>query len=258
MRLVLVCCLGLLLSAGGLAAEEPGPELHFLTEHSPPAQYLNETGEIDGVTIALIRHLQTQLDERLRFTLLPWARAMRLASQQPILCCLKLCVLRRGSRHFQWVGPIKFYDMQLYALPEVVAHADDFNQENLLACAYRSSAQVAYFKQLGFEAGRNLSLVANAHECVIMAERGRADVIAMNALRYGEFHEFGELTLQRWKPLYQSYLYLAFSNDIPKERVQRWQQALQQSYLDGTMRRLYQEDYPEDMIEHLETYWDNR
>jgi polar amino acid transport system substrate-binding protein len=255
MRLLLGCCLGLLLSAGCIARENPGPELHFLTEHSPPSQYLNEAGEIDGVTIQLIRHLQTQLDERLRFTLLPWARALKLARQRPNTVLFETVRTPAREPYFQWVGPIKFFDMQLYTLPEIAAHPADFSEENLRACAYRSSAQLGYFKQLGFEAGRNLSVVANAHECQVMAERGRTDVIALNGLRYGEFFQLGELTLQRWKPLYRSYLYLAFSPDIPKERVQRWQDALKQSYLDGTMRRLYEEDYPADMIEQLETYW---
>lgn len=255
MRLLIGCCLGLLLSVGCFAQENSEPELHFLTEHSPPSQYLNEVGEIDGVTIKLIRHLQKQLDERLHITLLPWARALKLARQRPNTVLFETVRTPAREPYFQWVGPIKLFDMHLYTLPEIVANPADFSEENLRACAYRSSAQLGYFEQLGFEAGNNVSVVANSHECQTMAKWGRTDVIALNALRYGEFFQVGEITLQRWKPLYRSYLYLAFSPDIPAQRVQRWQDALEQSYRDGTMRRLYHKDYPADMIEQLETYW---
>ncbi|MCC5827428.1 ABC transporter substrate-binding protein [Alkalimonas sp.] len=255
MRLLFVLTLSLVLSAGCFAWADAEPELHFLTEHSPPSQYLNETGQIDGVTIQLILHLQQQLDERLRFSLLPWARAMELARAEPNTVLFETVRTPAREAQFQWVGPINYYDMQLYSLPEVVARPADFAAARLRGCAYRSSAQLEYFKRLGFEEGRNLSVVANAHECQVMAERGRAEVIALNALRYGEFFQQGDVTLQRWQPLYQSYLYLAFSKEVPAERVQRWQEALQQSYLDGTMRRLYQADYPVAMIEQLEQYW---
>ncbi|SEA84913.1 substrate-binding periplasmic protein [Alkalimonas amylolytica] len=255
MRLVAGFYLSLVLAASVVAEVTAEPELHFLTEHSPPSQYINEAGQIDGVTIQLIQHLQQQLGERLRFSLLPWARAMELAKAEPNTVLFETVRTPAREAQFQWVGPLKYFDMQLYTLPEVVAHPADFAAARLRGCAYRSSAQLGYFKQLGFEEGRNLSVVANAHECQVMAERGRAEVIALNALRYGEFFHMGDVTLQRWQPLYHSYLYLAFSPAIPVERVQRWQDALQQSYLDGTMRRLYQADYPADMIEQLEQYW---
>lgn len=255
MRQVVSFCLSFMVFASFFAKANSEPELHFLTEHSPPSQYLNEVGQIDGVTIQLITHLQQQLNESLRFTLLPWARALEIAKNERNTVLFETVRTPARETLFQWVGPIKFFDMQLYAIPEIVAFPADFADNKLRACAYRSSAQLSYFKQLGFEEGRNLSVVANAHECQAMAERGRAEVIALNALRYGEFFQQGEVTLQRWQPLYHSYLYLAFSLDIPAERVQRWQDALLQSYRDGTMRRLYQADYPADMIEHLETQW---
>lgn len=255
MRLLRSCFLSLILSVGGFSWAEAQSELHFLTEHSPPSQYINDAGEIDGVTIRLILHLQQQLDERLRFTLLPWARALEQAKAAPNTVLFETVRTDEREQQFQWVGPVKFFDMQLYTLPEVVVYPDDFTRAKLRACAYRSSAQLAFFKQHGFEEGRNLSVVANAHECLVMAERGRAEVIAVNALRYGEWLQLGDVRLQRWQPLYHSYLYLAFSPSIPAERVERWQGALKQSYLDGTMRRLYQSDYPAEMIEQLEQYW---
>ncbi|WP_088328955.1 transporter substrate-binding domain-containing protein [Lacimicrobium sp. SS2-24] len=255
MQVFIGWALFLLFSSGCLAWQAPDPELHFLTEHSPPAQYINEVEQIDGVTIQLIRHLQARLNEKIRFSLLPWARAMKMARQQPNTVLFETVRTPEREALFQWVGPIKYFDMQLYTLPRVVANPQDYGTDNLRACAYRSSAQLGYFNQMGFEVGRNLSMVANAHECHTMAERNRADVIALNALRYGESVHYGDVRLERWKPLYRSYLYLAFSLDIPGARVARWQEALMQSYADGTMRRLYQHDYPQAMIEHLEKQW---
>lgn len=36
----------------------PSPPLRFLTEHSPPGEYINEEGVVTGVTVELIRILQ--------------------------------------------------------------------------------------------------------------------------------------------------------------------------------------------------------
>ena len=49
-------------------------------------------------------------------------------------------------------------------------------------------------------------------------------------------------------------LYLAFSVDHDDGYIQRWQQALETSYRDGAMRRLYTGVYPEQMIKRLERF----
>jgi polar amino acid transport system substrate-binding protein len=61
-----------------------------------------------------------------------------------------------------------------------------------------------------------------------------------------------QITLIPVLPLSQISLYLAFSKDISEERISQWQQALEQSYRDGTMRKLYTGTYNEKLISRLE------
>jgi polar amino acid transport system substrate-binding protein len=59
-------------------------------------------------------------------------------------------------------------------------------------------------------------------------------------------------------PLSQISLYLAFSKDNSEERVGQWQQALEQSYRDGKMRKLYTGTYNEKLISRLEALVNNK
>ncbi|MDP4535695.1 transporter substrate-binding domain-containing protein [Alkalimonas collagenimarina] len=226
----------------------------FYTEHSPPGQFLNEHGDVDGATVRLIQLLQYRLDESISFRLLPWARAFELAQKERNSVLFETVRTPEREHLFQWVGPIKMFDMRLYVMAteeELPGDTESFARR-LRACGYRGATQIAYFNTLGFEEGRNLTVTLKAGDCLAMVRHGRAEVIALNYLRYGDVIEHEGVQLQASVPLYHSHLYLAFSLEIAASRVQRWQQALDQSVQDGSMRSIFAPHYPARMIDELE------
>src|SRR5690606_11554310 len=94
-------------------------------------------------------------------------------------------------------------------------------------------------------------------DCHDMLLRGRVDVVALSSnnveMQVATFAKQG-VSLIAVMPVTEVKMYLAFSSDVDDERVARWQTELEKSYLDGTMRSLYQSVYPELMIEQLETF----
>ncbi|WP_333607183.1 hypothetical protein [Arsukibacterium sp.] len=142
--------------------------------------------------------------------------------------------------------------MKLYTtVPDKIRSLTDL-PGNFIACGYRGASYVEHFQRLGFVEGKNLVLVLQAGDCSDMLKRGRAQITALNAQRHGEKTLDHEVPLYAVAPLNQVQLYLAFSLDVDAARVARWQQALWQTYQDGSMRQLYLTHFPNRMIEQLE------
>lgn len=243
----------LALSLFCLTATLSAEPLHFYTEHNPPTGYLDPSGKLTGATVELIRILQQRLNDHGQIEIYPWARAIQLASQDPNAVLFD--TVRNDVREdkFQWVGPVKIHQNNLYSRTSKAKQAG----KRQIACAYRDSAVLTQIRQLGYEENRNLIITTQAGECGELLLKDRVDLIPLNQVTYNTVtqqlaKQQDSLTLVR--PLSASRKYLAFSKQIAPERVARWQQALMQSYRDGTMRRLYQHDYSEAMIRELEQF----
>lgn len=244
-------CSGLLLillSGAGKAGAEP---LMFFTEHSPPGEYLAEDGQVKGPTVELIRILQQRLQDEGPIEIYPWARAVQLASQEPNAVLFETVRNSLREDKYQWVGPLKIHEITLYGRSSNRKNANS----RPIACDYRDSAVLNQIRQLGYQENRDLVVTIKAGECNEMLLKGRVDLVALNQLVFAELNQQLAAQQDSLTPVHKlaaARLYLAFSPKIAPERVARWQQALLESYRDGTMRGLYQHIYSEAMIQQLE------
>ncbi len=225
--------------------------LRFLTEHNPPGQYLDEHGQISGVTVELIRILQQRLNEHGDIELLPWARAFEIARTQPNIALFETARSADRETLFQWVGPVKLVQTALYGrTDQLAAGISSRPLSRLIACDYRYSFNIARLNQLGFTAGNNLVLTTSQGECFDMLRLGRVDLIILTDAAATAHQPQLQLTLLQH--ISETELYLAFSRDVSTLRVAAWQQALQQTVTDGTLQRLYQPVYGKQAIKQLE------
>lgn len=248
-------CIGFVVSGSAVTAQP----LRFLTEHNPPGEYLNELGEVSGVTASLVRKLQQQLNEPGDMELMPWGRALSIARAEDNIVLFETVRTAEREPWFKWVGPLKHYQIALYGLKHRVGDAPTLAAlpRNYTACNYRNSATVSEIKALGFTEGRNLILTSKSGDCLDMLLLGRADLMAVGELAVPEYSANAvkagsELVMVKY--LSERKRYLAFSRNVSDERIARWQAALEQSYLDGTMRKLYQPVYSEQIIRRLEDF----
>jgi polar amino acid transport system substrate-binding protein len=242
--------------SGSVVKAQP---LRFLTEHNPPGEYLNEQGEVSGVTASLVRILQQQLNEPGDIELIPWGRALGIARAEPDIVLFETVRTAEREGWFKWVGPLKHYQIALYGLKHRVGDTPSLAAlpRNYTACNYRNSATVGEIKALGFTEGKNLILTSKSGDCLDMLLLGRADLMAVSELSVPEFSANAEEAgsqLVMVKYLSERKRYLAFSRNVSDERIARWQAALEQSYRDGTMRKLYQPVYSEQIIRRLEDF----
>ncbi|KKO45238.1 hypothetical protein WG68_10930 [Arsukibacterium ikkense] len=252
--------LSLLLSCATVSAAEPETQLlRLYTEHSPPGEYLDARGEVAGATVELIRLLLQRLDQPATIELLPWARAFELAQSQQNTALFETVRNKEREARFKWVGPLKVYTIGLYGRSDVF-QGNQINpgaSSRYLACEYRDSVHVNALKRLGFTEGRNLILTVNHGDCLNLLRHGRVHLTAMNdtsAAGYALQMQQSGHELVMVQALTEARLYLAFSRDIDDSTIARWQQVLEHSYLDGSMRGLYQGIYTEQMISRLEAF----
>tara|TARA_R110002126_G_scaffold172606_10_gene321374 strand:+ start:2103 stop:2927 length:825 start_codon:yes stop_codon:yes gene_type:complete len=238
-----------------LPAYDPSTLL-FLTEHSPPGQFLTDEGEVAGPTIELLKILASNLRQDVQFSLLPWARAYEIALQGNNTVLFETARIPQREQRFKWVGPIKLFDMRLYGTKSVSQSRLEVNLLHRVyrACGYRGAAHVSYLMALGFEEGKNLTLTSRAGDCFEMIRKGRTDIVALNYYRYGDEVSEEDLVIYAMNPLYFSELFLAFSPFISDGVVANWQHELFTSYRDGLMRKMYSPHYPQAMIDRLEGY----
>jgi len=235
------------------------PVLRLYTEHSPPGEYLDASGNVSGATVQLIKLLLSRLDQPATIELLPWARAFERAKLQSNSAVFETVRNAEREADFKWVGPLKMHAIGLYGRSDIFKGSNPTlgASNRYLACEYRQSVHVNALKRLGFTEGHNLILTVNHGDCFTLLLKGRVQLVVLNeagaAERQLQMQQAGH-QLVKLRPLSQVSLYLAFSLDIDDATIGRWQQVLEQSYLDGSMRALYQGVYPEQMISRLEQF----
>jgi polar amino acid transport system substrate-binding protein len=237
-------------------ANEP---LRLLTEHNPPGGYRDDSGEVTGPTVELIRILQQRINEPGQIELMPWSRALSVARESHNTALFETVYTDERAPWFKWVGPLKIYTISLYGLKHRLGSdpAKIAFPGKLIACNYRNSATAEDIIKLGFVEGRNLVLTGRAGDCLNMLLFQRVDLIAVTEHAFDEFDQQIQAAgseLIKVRQLSERRRYLAFSPDVSDERIQHWQQALEQSYRDGTMRKLYQPVFSEPMIQRLERF----
>ncbi|WP_171907591.1 substrate-binding periplasmic protein [Alkalimonas amylolytica] len=242
-----------------VSAHEQSAPLRIITEHSPPASYLNEQGKVAGATTELITQLANQLDEDIRIELMPWARAFYTATSQPRTALFETALSEERKPLFHWVGPLKVYRLWVYGRQDRLTGPINLAElsRSYIACESLDSIYLQYWQQLGFTTERRLALTPRKAQCRDMFLQQRVDLIIWNELFAGSLQQ--DLRQQGTElvplmPIDDIYLYLVFSLDHSVAYIQQWQDALEQSYRDGSMRALYQGVFPEAVIQRLEAF----
>lgn len=95
------------------------PELILLTEHNPPAAYLEDhTGRISGLAVDVVEELLKKSDIRYSMALLPWNRAYRRAITEPNVCVFPANVTPEREKIFKWVKPILTGGWAIFQTPD--------------------------------------------------------------------------------------------------------------------------------------------
>ena len=224
-----------------------------VTEHSPPGEYLDDTGRVTGATAELVRELMKRAGEPGDIVLLPWARGIRIAQTEPNVALFETTRSEIREAQFKWVGPIKRITAGLFVRRGDNIAIETMNDARELEgiCVYRGSSGGESLKAMGFT---NLEQPTRPAQCLDMLMHGRVDAwvtsdIGRQPLFAQTAYSPDEVVLAHTTST--RYLYIAMSLDTPDATVARWQDTLDKMKLDGTLARYYRGTYPDKMIDAL-------
>ncbi|GLR14187.1 hypothetical protein GCM10007907_29770 [Chitinimonas prasina] len=165
----------LLLLCGLMACAEP---VRAYTEDFPPFNTLNEHGQPSGYAVELLVLLMKEAQQEYRLELVPWARALSNARQQPGSLIFTIARTPEREPHFHWIGPIAARSTAMMRLRDGHARASSLQE----AKAYKvgvinGDAGMELLLSQGFVRGVNLIPLDKRNDLVRLLQLGSLDFI---------------------------------------------------------------------------------
>jgi polar amino acid transport system substrate-binding protein len=229
----------------GLPASAP-PGLSFVTEDFPPLNF-NNNGRADGFGSDVVREILRRENLAAPITVLPWARAYKLAQIETNvgLFCLARTVER--EKLFQWIGPIGNIESKFYASHDSGLRVDNFTDaKNAYAViVLREGYSNQLLQRLGF---KNIIPVTNATEAVrLMRISGDKSLMLLTSNALPEAMSKTATPPNTFKPLMtamKTQVYIGFSLATAPDLVARLQHTLDRMKADGGFAAIYQNWFP--------------
>lgn len=241
-----------------------GIQLKIYTEDSPPLNFINENGEIDGFSTEIVKAIQKKLGDTYTIEVLPWNRAYLLATQKGegniILYSTTFSEERRDL--FHWVGPIFDNSWTFYALRDKnieINSLEDAKKVNKVG-TYTSDVREEFLKKEGFT---NIASFRNTKNNIFALKSGRTDLWLSSTLGFQHIAKEENIDPKLFKAVYKIKtvgLFITFSKSTSKEIVDQWQNAYDSLKQEGIIEEICKKwgiDVPEYKIPSLETKSEN-
>lgn len=232
---------GFLLFLQSLAAQS----FTIYTEHNPPWNYI-QNGEVKGISVEIFRKIQKEVNNNDPIWLVPWNRGYNETLNKPNHILFSTARITERENIFQWVGPIAVDKVYLYEHlknPQNVTTLEDAKKVKKIDAGPQNNAAFMILKDKGFE---NLSLLSRDIGDInhLMTKKTSLLALGENTLKYKVLLEgVKEKDFKNTSILVYEYpLYIAFSKDIDKKTIQKWQQSLDRLKKEGIIDKLIKDE----------------
>lgn len=210
-------------------------ELEIMTEEFAPYGFY-ENGTLSGLTVDIVQEMLDSLQYAHRIKVYPWARAFTDIKNKQGKVLFPMARTKDREKRFWWVGPLHSDSVYFYKRRGSAVHIttlDDAKKLHTILIT-RNFPQQTILEEQGF---RNLHFTTKPEQDLRMLNADRGDLIVMGTAVIGELSKKVGIPVTTFEKtdvlLFQTDLYIAFSKDIPKEEVARWQQVLDALKLSG-------------------------
>ena len=221
------------------AAAEPPQHLTLLTEDGPPFNMPGKSpGEITGMSTDLLKIALDRAGIGFSITLLPWARALKLAESQAGTCVYSTNMTDERKPLLKWVGP--FYDNKWVVIGRAgttpLARLDDVRGH--VIGGYYDDATTEFLEQNGYQVQKATDDTLN----IRMLQAGRVDYWVAGRLRAQYMmRQTAATDLVELLELRSAELYLACNGSVPDETIRKLNVIIEGLRRDGTEERIAQQ-----------------
>jgi len=244
-RLMPLAIAGVLaLSALPARSDDEGRTMKVVTEDFPPFQFVEE-GKLVGPAVDVMKALLADAGIRADITVLPWARAMKVAETEPDVLIFSIGRTSVREPRFKWIGAVTkqqksfMYGLRTRNLP--VADIEQARQR-MVGTAI-DDVFSGYLARHGFEIGKNMVVFREYDAGYAMLKAGRVDMLPLGEVTMAYYaRKHGDRPEQILVPLFEITDrdekfpgdFVAASPGTPDAIVERLKASLNKIKTDGT------------------------
>ncbi len=212
-------------------------EIRVVTEEFPPFDFAGEDGRAEGLATDVVREVLASLDMEVEIELFPWARAFKLASEEPNTMLFSVVRSQEREAQFHWVGvvcEVKSYLFKLRSRDDIAAAKLSDLRGHAIGVV-RGWAGQKYLERNGFD---RLQKVAESDRNIKKLMNGRVDLIEdyeANLIYRMRKLGFDPNLVEKvyFNADISGPLYAVFSKSTDKAVVERLKGAFSAVHLDG-------------------------
>lgn len=241
--------------------------LQIFTENFPPYNY-SENNTVTGINAQFVKEVCEDANLDCQFTVLPWKRAMRMASQTLPSGLISAARTQEREDLFKWVGPLSSGKNCVYRLTkrdDIMINTKADLPHYTLGTA-NDSAYLGLLDALGFVQGKNLFLFPGVYGLVKPFAAKRIDLIIGSSTTLSKQLAKGNLQISDVTPVLvlqdatNLANYMALHPQTDTQLVERLQTSLQALKSAGRLAEIEQQfvslkstENPRNIAPHL---WD--
>lgn len=207
----------------------------FNTEDYPPYNFLDESGQLDGVVTRLLEAALDELSVDVEMRLLPWARAYTEAQMRDGHCVFSTAYTEEREPLFQWVGPLGEIEWAAFALRHRRLDAGELSDlSGLRVGSFREDAVANYVSEQGID----VSLTTTDQENIARLRDGQIDVWVSGVLSAEYLARIEYVDLDRLFTLNRADIYLACHPDVSGAFLSDLQAVVTELKADGSAERI--------------------
>jgi len=230
----------ILILVSALFANSVLADVRIYTIEEPPFNFVDEQGELTGISVDFIREVQRRVGDDSEIELMFWARAYQIAQTESDVILFTATRAKYREPLFRWLAPVVRNAWRFYTVDGQYPEVDDL--EVLKSAAgigvLRSGAREAYLKERGFE---NIVATKSLKQINKMLDKNRLPLIFFAEAGLATTSYQQGIDMARFSPVYTVYppaSYILMSKATSESTFLRWKKAANQIKADGTYQRI--------------------